>query len=334
MGRRFDFVFRVKPGVTTERDIALMIVHRMCIKRLEYNKPSIQFVGGDSGEGKSSYGLWQQQEILDMQGLRLEDYLEAINIFTPFEYPSKMKSLLFDPRLKKVHTICIHEAREIVNAKDWQEYIVRAISSVNVLSRTHKRLNVIIIAQFIKNIAREIRETFNYKIDLWRPANRKARAFIKVIWKDDHDIEKPRLRTRPISGYLVNSDNETWHQFIPTYIEFDTPRPEVWKIFDAFDKKSKQALIMTKFNKLLEQMKKDIGAPSEVINNLVNFYSNNTDQLVTMGKRFKDKFRLSKEFQIMHGLTDTESEEFQIRLNERLIKTGAMKKLEDEPNVE
>lgn len=334
MGKLYDFVFTYNPKVTTQRDLTLMIYNRIFIRRLQYNKPCIFFIGGDSGEGKSNAALMIEQEVLDMQGLKLEDFIDDINIFTPFEYSRKMKNILFDPRLKKIHFICIHEARELMNSKDWQEFLTRSIASINALSRAHKRLVIIIVAQFVGNVAKEIRQTFNFYSTVWRPANLPARLYLKYVWKDDRDLEKTKLQKRQYKGYLVNSITRQWRQYIPEYIEMKKVRKEVWDKFEKLDKEAKMGMMQNKLNKLLEHMKKEIGAPSEKINNMVNFYTNNGDQLTNIGKRRAGKFVIGKEFKLMHGLNDAETEEFSIKLNEKLKGSGLMKKLNEEVSNE
>jgi ribose 1,5-bisphosphokinase PhnN len=63
--------------------------------RLEEKKPSIIFLGGDSGEGKSMAAL----RILE----KGQEDIDLVNqvIYTPYEYPSKVKNMLFNKEFKK-----------------------------------------------------------------------------------------------------------------------------------------------------------------------------------------------------------------------------------------
>ena len=104
--------------------------------------------------------------------------------------------------------------------------------------------------------------------------------------------------------------------------------------FNDLDRKSKMSMMNNRLNKLLEHAQKENGLPSEKITNTVNFYVNNVDQLPTIGKRRAGKFVVGKEFKLMYGLTDSETEQFTSSLNDRLKGSGVMKKLIETPEVE
>src|SRR3990172_1749681 len=116
-------------------DVTKRILYSLIVKRIKHKKPCVIFISGDSGEGKSWSGISLQDIILETQGINLAEYFTDVNIFTPLEYPKKLDRLLYNKELKKVNVICLHEAREVIRAKDWRSFLTQSIADVNALSR-------------------------------------------------------------------------------------------------------------------------------------------------------------------------------------------------------
>jgi len=211
-----DFVVKYDPEKETPVDLTKKILFSLIILRLRAHKPAVIFVAGESGEGKSFSTVSLEDTLLEMQGINLLDVFNDVNVYTPLEYPKKLDALLFDKRLKKVNIITMHEAREVVKAKNWRSFLTSSISDINAMSRSVKRLAIFIISQFIRDVTTDIRYTMNFYVKAVRPRGKAARLYIFKMWKDDTDLEKPKLRKRKIMGYIVLPSGK-YQKYIPKY---------------------------------------------------------------------------------------------------------------------
>jgi len=322
-----DFVVRFNPSTDSPLNLTKRILYSVIIKRLKAKKPTVCFIGGDSGEGKSLSSLTLMKILLECQGLNIKDYVNDINVYTPIEYPKKIDALLNinkskeNERLKKVNVICVHEAREVVKAKNWYSFINTAISDVNAMSRSIKRLAIFIVSQFIRDISTDIRYTLNYYMIVRRPKGKKARLYINVLWKDDRDLEKPKLRKRKLSGYLVYP-NGKYRRFVPQYLELSQPDKELVEIFENQDREAKVSIIRRKIDKLIKEMTIDMDLKNTKLNSMVDYYSTNTENLSLIGKQYKNKWRIKPDIRKMHDLTKKEAQDFEIQLNKKLKEKG------------
>ena len=319
-----DFVVKYNPDTDSQEELTKRILYSVIIKRLKAKKPAVIFIGGDSGEGKSLSSIRLLELLCEVQGLALKDFFNDINVYTPIEYPTKLDNLLYDKRLKKVNLIVIHEARELVKAKNWQKFLTQAIADVNAMSRSIKRLCTIIISQFIRDITTDIRYTLNYYMVVRRPKGRPARVYINVMWKDDRDLEKPKLRKRKLSGYLVSPTGK-YRRFVPRYLELRKPDKELVKIFEKSDKEAKTEIIRSKLNRLIEEMRQEMDTDNNKIDLMVDFYSKNTSNLQLITRKYKGSLRVNSNFKDMHDITNEEARKFEKLLNERLKKKGEIK---------
>lgn len=321
--RNTDFVVDYDPAVDTSEVVTRRILAATFLRRLKHKKPVIMFIGGDSGEGKSIAALRLQQILLDIQGLDIKEYLNDINVYTPIQYPEKLKRLLFDERLKKVNIITMHEAREIIKAKLWYNFLNQAISDINAQARSVKRLMTIIISQFIRDISSDIRYTLNYYCKVQRPLGygKSARLTIYVLWKDDRDLEKPRLRKRYLQGYL-RYPNGRLRKFIPSYLEISLPPDDVIKEFEQRDYEAKANIIKRKIDTLIKDMELELNVVTKKIDTILEYYTRNDEMVKLIGKQTKKGFKLRPDFKDMHELTTIEVEQFSQRLFKELEKKG------------
>lgn len=323
-----DFVVKYDPLTDTSEELTKRILYAVIIKRLKYNKLAVMFIGGESGEGKSFTALRLQQLLLEIQGLSLDQYIHNINVYQPIEYPQKLDKLLYDKDLKKVNIICMHEAREVVKAKNWQSFLTQAVSDVNAMSRSIKRLCVMIISQFIRDITNDIRYTLNFYCVVRRPKGKHARLYINVLWKDDKDLEKPKLRKRKLQGYLL-MPNGSRRRFMPEYLELKQPKKEIVEAFETADREAKTLIIRSKLNKLVSEMKQELGEESTKINSMVEFYTTHQESLQLIGKQYKKGWRLRPEVRSMHDLDPNEVKVFESKLNDKLEKLGFFKEKQE-----
>lgn len=328
-----DFVVNFDPAKDNKEDLFERIMYSVFVRRLKANKPAVVFIGGDSGEGKSYSGLRFQEIFLRVQNLAIKKYLEDINVFTPLEYPKKLEKLLFDKKLKKVNIICIHEAREVIKAKRWQSFLTQAIADINAMSRTIKRLCIIIISQFIRDITNDMRYTLSHYCIVRRPRGQLARLYIWVLWKDDRDLQKPMLRKRKLAGYL-KYPNGKYRKFIPQYFELRRPEKAVRDVFDEADKKSKSMIIRRKMEKLINEMEADVGIGSQKVEAMVEYYTKNQESIAAIGKRSGDKWKMNKTFTEIHDMTRTEKTEFEERMTMKLKKMGLLEAKKKKKAVE
>ena len=316
-----DFVVRHDTDTETMEALAKKILQSVILGRLKAKKPAVIFISGDSGEGKSYSALRIIEVLFELQGLDIKDFFDVCNVMVPLEYPDKLTKILYDKEFKKCNIICMHEARDIVRAKNWQSFLTQAIADVNAMSRAMKRMCVIIVSQFIRDITTDVRYTLNYYIKVSRPKGRNARLYINVMWKDDRDLEKPKLRKRKLSGYIVDKKGKYRH-YIPKYLEVRKPNKELREMFDKADYDAKAVRIRQKMNKLIEDMKAEIGDESKKIEAMVEYYTKHTDNLQMIGKQSRGKWKLQPNARDMHGITKEEASMFEGKLNEKLKKMG------------
>jgi len=326
-----DFRVKYNPKVDTPADITFRILYVLFVKRMKGKKSPIAFISGDSGEGKSYAALLIQVLLALAQGYDIRKVLDYQNVFTPLEYPHKVNALLKQkdvPKelvkdLKKANVFAVHEAREVVKAKNWQSFLTQAIADVNAMSRAIKPITFLIVSQFIRDITTDVRYTLTYYIKASRPIGKKTRLYVSILWKDDRDLQKPALRKRKLYGYLVYPDGR--HRAIsPKYLELDLPPKDIAQAFDRLDTESKTKLIQRKLNKLIKEMKQDLDADNAKLKAMVDFHIKHPDQLQHIGKRYKKGFKVNKDFVQRYDLTDNEKYEFQELLTEALEKKGVI----------
>lgn len=319
-----DFIINFDPEKDTENELVERIIYALFISRVRAKKPCIVFMGGDSGEGKSISVLTLMMIMMKLQNIHHPDWLSVCNIHTPLQYPTKIKKLLFDPEYKKLNMVAIHEARNVVKAKQWNTFLTQSIADVNAMSRSVKRMVTFVVSQFIKDIASDIRYTINYYIIAERPKGRMTRLKIFIIWKDDRDLEKPKLRKRRIHGYLRLPDGRL-RKYKPLYIELDLPSKEIVEAFDNEDTEAKGLIIKNKLDKILKEIKADIGQPGERVEAIVNYYIEHLDQLSIIGKQSRGKWKLKGQISSMYDFNDLELRIFEEKLNKNLKEKGLFK---------
>jgi len=325
MGRKIDFNITHDFKNEPLHKLSHKIIHGAIVNRLKAKKPCIVFISGDSGEGKTYASARLQQAILETQGLNYRDYIDDINVFSPIEYPEKIKALLNDKRLKKVNTIAIQEARDIVRSKQWYDFLVQAVGDINAMSRAIKPLCIIIVSQFIRDITNDIRYTLNYYIKVSRPTVRYANSKLHwyVIYKDDYDIEKPRLRTRRLAGRIKDQDGNV-RLLIPSYIELLKPEKDICERIDDLDFSAKKKVLKRKLDKLLDEIRKDIGEGNNRVDAMVEHYSKNLENIHQIGKVTKKGFKTTPKTRELHAITKEDADIFEKRLYQVLKDKGVI----------
>lgn len=321
-----DYVVNYDPKNDNQLAVAARILNSLFIKRVKANKPVIWFVGGDSGNGKSYSTLWLQEILLGLQGLNVDDYLEDINIFTPLEYTTKMDAILNDKRLKKVNVVVIHEARDLVRSSNWNNFLSQTVSDVNTQSRQLKPLIIIIISQFIRDVTTDVRYSLTHYSTVSRPNSRTAPSTIRLqkIWKDDRDLEKPKIRRSLFKGFL-RLPNGRYQRHVLTGLQLKKPRQELCDRFDALDTEAKRSITQRKFKKLFIEMQKELGIEDATkIDTMVDQFSSNLESIHLLGKRSRGKWRISDQGKKMFDLDKEETIEFERKFTEKLQELGVL----------
>lgn len=318
MPKYIDFWVKYDPDKETPQQLTEKIFYAWLVRRLKKKKPAIMFIGGDSGEGKTHTATHFMQVFLAAQGIDIKDHLEAVNVFSPGQYSPKLQALLYEKELKKVNCICIHEARDLIRAKLWHTFVNMAISDVNAQVRAIKRLFVVILSQFIRDISVDIRYTINYYVKVERPMHEnKCRARIYCMWKDDSNLEKPVLKTRRFNGFLMLPNGKYKH-WSPKYIEVPPLDKDIAKTIDRLDYEAKNEVLKRKLDKLMKVISIELGEDGKVVENLVQFFTEDVEALRLIGKRVGTKWKVNPAFKESHGLTTAEFKDFGKKLNEKL----------------
>jgi ABC-type dipeptide/oligopeptide/nickel transport system ATPase component len=322
MPKLYDFVVDYNPEKDTAETLTDKIIYAVWVRPLKANFPRVIFIGGESGSGKSHTCINLMVRMLKMQGVYTgKELLSRVNVFNPVEYGEKLNALLYDKELKKVNVFAIQEGRQVVRAKLWHSLANQSIGDVNALSRSIKRIAFFILSQFIRDIDNDIRYTLNYYCKAERPINGKVKLYIKVMWKDDHDIEKPQLRTRNLRGYL-RMPNGKYRRYSPPYMVIPRLDKETAQYVDDLDFQAKKDVLERRINTLMEQMKLEQGIENSKVPAIIKAYAQDIDNLRFLGKMFKGKWRLNETMVKAFNLSDKEKKELQKGVIETLKVKG------------
>jgi len=321
MGKYIDFVVheQADPEQTGKH-----ILQHLTVNRLRAKKPCVILVVGDSGEGKSFTALKIAEVVNNYYNV---DTLKTINdfiVYTPLEYTQKLDNILHNNEkrqdIKNLRVLMIDEAREVVRSHLWHSFINQAISDCNAMSRRIKPLVIIVVTQFVKDIDSAVRRTITYYGKCARPLTGSTRFDLFRVWKDDHDLERPKLRKRKVKGYIISKQKQ-YSLYTP---EFEVHLPDK-KIINAYEHQNfeaKSKILRKKLEDMLKMLEKDIGHEFDKVHALVNHYINNPDNLRLIITRRYNKIRVKKEFKQMHDLTNIEVSEFEKLILEKLAQKG------------
>jgi hypothetical protein len=316
MGKYIDFIV---PYSSDPEELGSTIIEHITCNRLQAKKPSVIFLTGDSGEGKSYTGLKILDIVNQYYGIDTIRYLNDQVVYTPLEYTRKLDAILHDKEFKKVRILMIDEAREVIRAQLWYTFINRAIADCNAMSRRIKPLVLLIVSQFIKDIDSDVRRTLVYYGKCARPLKGRTQFELWRIWKDDSDIERPRLRKRRIKGYVKN--NGVYSTLIPNF-EVKIPPKKIVDIYEDQNFESKSKILRKKLEDLMKILDKELGHEFDKVNELVDFYLKRPDMLRMIIQRKRNRITVKQQFRKMHELTNIEIHEFEKLLIQRLADKG------------
>jgi hypothetical protein len=295
------------------------ILEQLTLRRIKGKKPTIILLTGGSGEAKSYTGLSIADELLRRQGVDFLSYLKDIEIFTPFEYGTKIKAMLYEERLKKVNVLILDEAREVVDSKKWFDFINQAVAHINAVFRRIKPLVIIIITHSIMDIDSSIRRSITYYGTCTRPIDKPSSMKLFKVWIDDYDLEKPKLRKRRIVGYIVK--NGRYIRVKPTF-RFHIPRKEIVDLYEDLNYESKGKIINRKIEMLLKSLDSEMKTANDKLEAMAVFYVEHPEMQKFVVEQRKGKLRVNKNFRKMHDLTEAESKEFEKILLNKFAEKG------------
>jgi hypothetical protein len=319
MGFPFDFVIHTTGN--DDPDIGKKIVASLILKKIKEKKPINMFIGGDSGSGKSFTAVRFQEIVCEALGLKHLEVMEVMNVYTPIEYPRKIDKILNDKEYKKVCVLTLHEAREVIKAKEWHSFLSMCVADINAMSRSLKRVCTIIVSQFIRDITADVRYTLNFYGTMERIGRKDARLRLYALWKDDHDLHNPKLRKRRIRGIALYPDG-TRRVIMPKYLSMSLPSEEAQKLFDEQDTKAKAHIIRGKIEKMIKHMEKEITSDEQKVGVIVDYYIQNPQLLNKIAKQTNRGWKLLPELRQIHDMTKSEEETFYTMLNKKLEEKG------------
>ncbi|MFW6121619.1 MAG: hypothetical protein ACOC80_12070 [Petrotogales bacterium] len=326
-----DFVV---PNFDDPKEIGVKICEQLFVKRIEKKKPTVILCTGDSGEGKSYTALKILEIVNNYFGVKTEDHMENQIIYTPLEYSKKMNAILHDKDKRKLKCLILDEARELVSSHLWYTFVNQAIADVNALHRTVKPLVFVVVVQFIKDIDPSTRRTIQFYMNCQRPMNEKhVTVRMHRLWKDERDIDNPRIKKRKIRGYLYNGDNQTkptkYMKFVPTRMQITLPEKIVYKQYEKINFERKSEILARKLDRLLHEIEKEAGVKSTRVTDVVNWFMDHPESADMIQRRVggkTPKCKMKPEFKRMFNLNNTEAADFEKALYQRLKATELVAK--------
>jgi len=305
------------------KKIGVTICQQLFVKRILAKKPTVILITGDSGEGKSYTALKILEIVNNYFGVNTLDSMEDQIVYTPLEYSKKIKAILHDKNKKKLRCMILDEARELVSSHLWYSFVNKAIADVNALHRTVKPLVFIVVVQFIRDIDPATRRTIQFYCNCARPLNQKyVRVNINRLWKDERDIDSPKIRKRRLRGYLFYGDRQQkgnkWIRFLPTYLQVSLPEKAVYKRYEKINYERKSQILNRKLDDLLHLIEKESGVTSTKVNDLVTYFVDHPELMDMIERRVGGKCVMKTEFKTMFSLTPTEVQDFQLLLYKTL----------------
>jgi len=313
------FIDFVVPYSENKAELSRKILHNIFLNRLRAKKPTVCVLVGDSGEGKSYTALKIAEIMCEAQGVDFAQHLNDIVVFTPLEYATKIDNLLFNKELKKVNIIILDEARELVKAKLWYDFITQAVADINATSRGVKPMAILIVTQYLGDITKDVRRTMTYYGVCNRPLFKSTQFRLYKVWKDDTDIENPKLRKRRLCGYVIKGHYRS--KIKPTFT-VHLPDKEIVKRYEELQFNAKAKIIRRKIELMISKLQNELKGMFDKVEAMVNWYVEHPESLNIILERKRGKVKIKKEVQKMHDLSTTELKEFEKLLLEKLAERG------------
>lgn len=296
--------------------------------RLKENKPCILLLTGESGEGKSTTAFNILDNYYRKKGIDFVKVLPYITIFNPGQFYDTINLVLRPPKehpdyklLKKINTLLIDEASEVVGSSHWQSIVNENIRRINAISRGIKPLFIIWITPFTREIELKTRTTIQFHGICTRPLKQHATMELRKIVKNERDFEKPKIETRKIKGYILMPNG----QYVLDYpkFEFYMPRKEIMEKYSELELLNKTNLIENKLAKLADWFTKESKGQLDRVEAIVSHYVKHPDEMTKIAEKKRGGWKILPEVQYMFNLNRDEVHKMQKRLTDELTREGS-----------
>lgn len=323
-----DFVVKYDRWKDTSEDLVDKILYFLYVRQIKGKFPVVTFISGESGHGKSWGALTLMYKLLKLQGIDMRKVNSIVNVHTPMQYPQKLQRLLSPKKfyedqeeiklIKATNVFCVHEARNLIKSKKWQDFVSQAVSDVNAMSRAIKRIAFFIVSQFIRDITTDVRYTLNYYGKCRRTVGESTKLYLSVMWKDDRDLEKPKLRKRKIWGRLISPSGK-YKNYEPDYFILSKPPKEIRDQFDEEDYEAKGKIIHALMEKMIAKINTEFNMGEKKLEAMVKWYSQDIETLRKIGHMTKrGNWKFKPQVADAHDLTPSEFKEFSIMMNHKM----------------
>ena len=311
--------FRLKWENKEERELehnTHNIFYHIMRRPVSSNMPIVVIVSGKSGRGKSETTITVINEILKRDGIDFSEYLKDILVANPFDYMNVLDGLLYDKRLKKINIIWLDEARMLISAEKWNEFINRAIAHMTALSRQIKPLVIFIVTQSLMDVQKNMRPLIDYEIKCSRVPFKPVEAKIREYYIDDRDPEKIRLRWKYPRGFFI--EGKELRSFIFKEVEFKRAPKELLAIYDPIITERKSEFLKKIMTQTIEKIKSDLGSLDfSRVNSINEHLTNSPDQFYYWTIKKGKNFSLKKDFGTFFNLDRMQVRELQRLINEK-----------------
>jgi hypothetical protein len=284
---------------------------------------------GESGEGKTTTAFNIQDNYYRKKGIDFLKVMPYNTIFNPGQFYDTINLILTPPKdhkdyklLRKINTLQIDEASEVVGSAHWQSTVNENIRRINAISRGVKPLFIIWITPFSREIELKTRTTVNFHGICTRESNHPTRMDLRRVLKNERNFEKPFMETKAIRGFIRMPDGQCVLDY-PKF-EFAMPRKDIMDLYDVLEKENKTSLIQNKLAKLAEWFSKEAHGQLDRVEAIVSHYAKSTEEMLKVAEKKRGQWKVKPEVQYMFNLNREEVSTMQRRLNEELNKSGVI----------
>lgn len=313
--------FTVEWQGDAEKTQEAILFNLLFLSRVRKNKSCILVLTGPPGEGKS-LTLLSIQDVLYKKRYHgnpkynFENFVLDAVMMTPLDYAEKLPLILSEKSLRKVFTVHIDEARQVVGSGNWQSFLNQAVGHVNATSRAVKPLLIGIVTQDLMDIDKNTRRSINYQFKCVRSGNVEVVPY--KFYQDDRNPEKPMLKKRRVVGTIVK-DGET--QKVKPVFVFKKARDELVKPYDKIMVTEKTNFINKLMSTVLDKIKQDLQKNDySRVYELADYFCEHQDVLKTMAGFKRKKWRLNPDTAQKFNLTIDQKHELERELNDRFDK--------------
>lgn len=292
------------------------ILYHILRRPVSSNMPIVLIVSGKSGRGKSETTITILNELLKRDGINFAEYLKDILVANPLDYMTVLDGVLYNKRLKKIHVVWLDEARMLISAEKWNEFINRAIPHMTALSRQVKPLVIVIVTQSLMDVQKSMRSLIDYEIKCTRVPFKSVKAKVREYYIDDRDPEKIRLRWKYPRGFFI--EGKELRSFVFNEIEFKRAPKELLAIYDPIITARKSEFLKKIMNQTIERIKSELGSLDfSRVNHIYDHLNKSPDQFYYWTAKKGKKFVLKKEFGNFFNLDRIQVRELQRLINEK-----------------